>query len=159
MNKKTKWFIFLIITAILVIFIFKLDRNNSVQIPTSKDLGSVIFIDIVDNQGVKSNTIYEESDINRLLSILKDSKKTDKKSTSNTPNKKEFTIIVFELLEGGKIFNSIYKDNHDMYFEQPYYGVFELESSTFHMLDKIKKKGNEESILIPINDIYKENLK
>ena len=157
MNKKTKkWFVVLTIITILIIFILRLYRNST-QIPTSQDLNSIVLIDVVDNQGVKKITICEKSDVNMFLDILKDSEKTDKDSTSDVPDKKEFTIIAFEHLKGGYSLNSIYKDNHGMYFEQPYHGIFKLESSEVQTVDKIRTKGHEKNILIPIKDILKEN--
>ncbi|WP_353097651.1 hypothetical protein, partial [Tissierella praeacuta] len=52
---------------------------------------------------------------------------------------------------------SMYEENGDFYIDQPFVGIFNINSDDLYMLDQIIKKGDKEEILIPVNNILKSN--
>lgn len=156
MSKNKKWI--LLITIIIGVFFIKNYNSHPshVQIPESKDIISITFINVNNDKGVKKSTIDKKSDINNLLDILKKAKKTNKSSTSDVPNKESFSLIIFKMQEG-KVINSLYQENNRIYFEQPYYGIFELDFKNIEELKNIIEKGNNQDISVNIDDIFKDD--
>lgn len=92
-----------------------------------------------------------------MLNILKNSNKTNKDSVSNFPDKTRFTLIGFNFVKGGTSWRSIYGENDDIYVDQPYVGIFKLNSNDLNLLNEIMKSRNKESISIRVDDILKNN--
>ncbi|AVP56191.1 hypothetical protein C3B72_12550 [Clostridium tetani] len=149
----------LFIFFIAVIFIFMVSRNNShLAVPNPEDLSSITFINVVNEKGIERVIVYEQSDIYELLEVFKNSKKTNKESISDLPNKTKFTAIFFNFTSGGNSLRSIYEENEVFYIHQPYSGVFKLGSNDLDVLDEIIEKGEKESISMQLEDILKDNL-
>ncbi|WMJ81640.1 DUF5301 domain-containing protein [Clostridium sp. MB40-C1] len=157
MNRKTKWLVVITICIVVSVGVTFMLRESQLQVPKSEQLSSVVFINIIHSQGIEKITISEQSDIDNLLNILKNSNKTNKDSVSNFPNKTKFTIIRFNFLEGGSSWRSIYEENDNIYVDQPYVGVFRLNSNDLNLLNEIMGSGNKESISIGVDDILKNN--
>ncbi len=128
-------------------------------VPNVKDLSSIIFIDVKDNMSSNKLTISKTTDINKLLRIFKDSQRTNQESISEFPNKEEFTVVLFKFKTEGESFRSIYKENNNIYIDQPFHGIFRIMSQDIDILNRIRKYGNEENFNIPAKDILKYNFK
>lgn len=158
MNIKTKTMIPLTIVVIAIVLIVMLSKNNSsLSVPISEELSSIILLDVVNEKTSEKITIYEKKDISKLLEIFTNSEKTNKESISEFPSKAKFTTVIFKFKLGGNSFRSIYEDNNNFYIDQPYDGVFKIESKDIYPLDEIKKSGSKENMVIPINDILKSD--
>ena len=48
-------------------------------------------------------------------------------------------------------------ENNRIYFEQPYYGIFELDFKNIEELKNIIEKGNNQDISVNIDDIFKDD--
>ena len=161
--KQNKKYCLLIITVVIIGLSFhiknKIDESY-VRLPESYDINNITIITVVNDRGVKKYSIYKEKDINNFLNILQNSKRIAKDSTSNFPNKNKFTIIAFKMSDGGSIINSIYEENGHLYFEQPYYGVFELTSEYKNLktlINKTVEKDSKEDMSIDIDHILKDD--
>lgn len=157
MKKKKK--IFLLIAAIIIISLslilkYKTD-NEKVRTPKLDEISSITFIKVINDRGVEKREVYKKSHINKFLNIIKDSKKTNKESSSNFPDKKEFIIVTFKIKSGGSIISSIYEENNHIYFEQAFYDIFKLNfnENIDLLLDKISGKNNKEDISVNIEDL------
>ena len=147
---------------IIPIFIFcglkiknKYDEKN-VKIPEADNITNITLINVVNDKGVEKNTIYKKKDINRFLETLKDSKRANKESTSSFPNKDRFTVIAFKTSDGGYIKHSIYEENNHIYYEEPFYGIFELNSNNKNLitlLNMFTKNENKKATSIDIKNI------
>lgn len=158
--RKTKKIIVLFIFFIAAIFIFMVSRNNSyLVVPNPEKLSSITFINVVNEKGVERVIVYEQSDIYELLEVFKNSKKTNKESISDFPNKAKFTTILFNFTPGGNSLRSIYEENEVFYIDQPYNGVFKLGSNDLDVLDEIIERGDKESISMQLDEILKDNFK
>ncbi|MDU0945337.1 MAG: DUF5301 domain-containing protein [Anaerococcus vaginalis] len=154
-NKK----IYFIIIPIFILFGLniknKYDEKN-VKIPKVDNIINITLINVVDDKGVEKNTIYKKKDINRFLKLLKNSKRINKESTSSFPNKDKFTVVAFKMLNGGYIKHSIYEENNYIYYEEAFYGIFELNSNnknSITLLDMFIKNDNKKDISIDIKNI------
>lgn len=156
MNRKIKWLFTITIGIIAAIGLISMLSESRLAVPKADQLSSVIFINVVNEQGVEKITISEQSDIGNLLEILKNSERTDKDSVSDLPDKAKFSMVAFEMLEGYSL-RSIYEENGDIYVDQPYYGVFKLRSNDLNILNEIMKRGNKQSISIHVDEIFKYN--
>ncbi|WP_206781888.1 DUF5301 domain-containing protein [Clostridium tetani] len=135
-------------------------RNNSyLVVPNPEKLSSITFINVVNEKGVERVIVYEQSDIYELLEVFKNSKKTNKESISDFPNKAKFTTILFNFTSGGNSLRSIYEENEVFYIDQPYNGVFKLGSNDLDVLDEIIERGDKESISMQLDEILKDNFK
>ena len=158
MNRKMKTIILSTIVVVSIVLIFMLSKNNrSLSVPNTEELSSITLVDVVNEKGSEKTTISKKTDISRLLEILKNSERTNKESISDFPSKTQFTTVLFKFKSGGNSFRSIYEDNNSFYIDQPYEGIFKIESKDIYMLDEIKKNGSKENIVIPISDIIKGN--
>ncbi len=156
--RKTKKIIVLFIFLIAVIFIFMLGRSyRYLKVPNPEELSSIILIDVIGNKCVQKTIIYQELDINNMLDILVNSRKTSKQSTSQFPGKTKFSAVFFKFKSGGTSWKSIYEEEGNSYIHEPFVGIFKLDSNDSHMLDKIIKRGNREDISIPVENIFKIN--
>lgn len=159
MNRKIKIITLSTIVVVSIVLIFILSKNNSaLSVPNTEELSSIILVDVINEKGYEKTTIYIKSDISKLLEILKNSERTNKKSISDFPSKTKFTTVLFKFKSGDNSFRSIYEDNNRFYIDQPYDGIFKIESKDIYLLDEIKKSGSKENIVMPINDIIKGNL-
>ena len=155
--KNKKWI--LLITIIIGIFLIRNynQHPSHVKIPESKDIINITFVTVDNDKAVKKSIINKKSDISNLLDILKKSKKTNRNSTSDIPNKESFNLIIFNTAEG-KVINSLYEEDNRVYFEQPYYGIFELDFKNIQEFKNIiNEKGNNQDISVNIDDILKDD--
>lgn len=157
MKKEKK--IFLLIAAIIIISLslilkYKTD-NEKVRTPKLDVISSITFIKVINDRGVEKRQVYKKSHINKFLNIIKDSQKTNKESSSNFPDKKEFIIVAFKIKGGGSIISSIYEENNHIYFEQAFYDIFKLNfnENIDLLLEKISGKNNKEDISVNIEDL------
>ncbi|NOW90356.1 hypothetical protein BCD91_002379 [Clostridium beijerinckii] len=157
MNRKMKWLVVVTICIVFAVGLIFMLRESQLELPKSEQLSSVVFINIIHCQGVEKITISKQSDIDNMLNILKNSNKTNKDSVSNFPDKTKFTLIGFNFVKGGTSWRSIYEDNDDNYVDQPYVGIFRLNSNDLNLLNEIMESGNKESISIRVDDILKNN--
>lgn len=157
MNRKMKWLVVVTICIVVAVGLIFMLRESQLEVPKSKQLSSVEFINISHCQGVEKITISKQSDIDNLLNILKNSNKTSKDSVSNFPDKTKFTLIGLNFINGGTSWRSFYEENDDIYVDQPYVGIFKLNSNDLNLLNEIMKSGSKESISIRVDDILKNN--
>ncbi|MDU2557664.1 MAG: DUF5301 domain-containing protein [Anaerococcus prevotii] len=148
-----------LIGLIVIAILLKIRPNNKVpSLPKANDVESISLINIVDGRGIEKWTISEKDDIERFLQILEHSKKTNKESVSDFPNKNNFILVSFGMSDGGYIRNSIYEEDKSLYFEQAYVGIYELsykDISSF--LKSSVKEEDKETISKDLEDILKNN--
>ncbi|MDU2583807.1 MAG: DUF5301 domain-containing protein [Anaerococcus prevotii] len=148
-----------LIGLIIIAILLKIRPNNKVpSLPKANDVESISLINIVDGRGIEKWTISEKDDIERFLQILEHSKKTNKESVSDFPNKNNFILVSFGMSDGGYIRNSIYEEDKSLYFEQAYVGIYELsykDISSF--LKSSVKEEDKETISKDLEDILKNN--
>lgn len=148
-----------LIGLIIIAILLKIRPNNKVHsLPKTNDVIGFSLINIVDGRGIEKWTISEKDDIERFLQILEHSKKTNKESVSDFPNKNNFILVSFGMSDGGYIRNSIYEEDKSLYFEQAYVGIYELsykDISSF--LKSSVKEEDKETISKDLEDILKNN--
>lgn len=152
MNKSLKNIFMLGIIILILIFVL-IRGDNNLKVPNSKELNSIILVDVIEDEGIKKTIIYKESDINNMLSILDNSQKIRGQSTSQLPEKTEFTIVLFEFHSDDISWRCIYKEKDNLYIDQPFAGIFKIEEDNLSELNDIIKKGSEEIISVRVEDI------
>ncbi|WP_306484519.1 DUF5301 domain-containing protein [Anaerococcus sp.] len=148
-----------LIGLIIIAILLKIRPNNKVHsLPKTNDVIGFSLINIVDGRGLEKWTISDKDDIEKFLQILEHSKKTNKESVSDFPNKNNFILVSFGMSDGGYIRNSIYEEDKSLYFEQAYVGIYELsykDISSF--LKSSVKEEDKETISKDLEDILKNN--
>lgn len=148
-----------LIGLIIIAILLKIRPNNKVHsLPKTNDVIGFSLINIVDGRGIEKWTISEKDDIERFLQILEHSKKTNKESVSDFPNKNNFILVSFGMSDSGYIRNSIYEEDKSLYFEQAYVGIYELsykDISSF--LESSVKEEDKENISEDLEYILKNN--
>ena len=148
-----------LIGLIIIAILLKIRPNNKVHsLPKTNDVIGFSLINIVDGRGLEKWTISDKDDIEKFLQILEHSKKTNKESVSDFPNKNNFILVRFKMSDGGYIRNSIYEEDKSLYFEQAYVGIYELsykDISSF--LKSSVKEEDKETISKDLEDILKNN--
>lgn len=148
-----------LIGLIIIAILLKIRPNNKVHsLPKTNDVIGFSLINIVDGRGLEKWTISDKDDIEKFLQILEHSKKTNKESVSDFPNKNNFILVSFRMSDGGYIRNSIYEEDKSLYFEQAYVGIYELsykDISSF--LKSSVKEEDKETISKDLEDILKNN--
>ncbi len=145
-----------IIVIILILMISRKDRH--LKGPNPEDLSSIILVDVIDEMGVQKVTIHQRVNINNFLDIFSNTKRIDEQSISQFPSKTKFTIVLYKFKSSGNnSWRSMYEENGDFYIDQPFVGIFNINSDDLYMLDQIIKEGDKEEILIPVNNILKSN--
>ena len=148
-----------LIGLIIIAILLKIRPNNKVHsLPKTNDVIGFSLINIVDGRGIEKWTISEKDDIERFLQILEHSKKTNKESVSDFPNKNNFILVSFGMSDGGYIRNSIYEEDDSLYFEQAYVGIYELsykDISSF--LKSSVKEEDRENISEDLEDILDDD--
>ena len=155
---KKKYYLVLIGLIIIGVLLKIRPNNKGVSLPKADDVIGFSLINIVDGRGIEKWTISEKDDIERFLQILEHSKKTNKESVSDFPNKNNFILVSFGMSDGGYIRNSIYEEDDSLYFEQAYVGIYELsykDISSF--LESSVKEEDKETISKDLEDILKNN--
>ena len=155
---KKKHYLVLIGLIVIAILLKIRPNNKGVSLPKADDVIGFSLINIVDGRGIEKWTISEKDDIERFLQILEHSKKTNKESVSDFPNKNNFILVSFGMSDGGYIRNSIYEEDKSLYFEQAYVGIYELsykDISSF--LKSSVKEEDKETISKDLEDILKNN--
>lgn len=148
-----------LIGLIVIAILLKIRPNNKVHsLPKTNDVIGFSLINIVDGRGLEKWTISEKDDIERFLQILEHSKKTNKESVSDFPNKNNFILVRFKMSDGGYIRITIYEEDKKLYFEQAYVGIYELsykDISSF--LESSVKEEDKENISEDLEYILKNN--
>ena len=112
---KKKHYLVLIGLIVIAILLKIRPNNKGVSLPKADDVIGFSLINIVDGRGLEKWTISEKDDIERFLQILEHSKKTNKESVSDFPNKNNFILVSFGMSDGGYIRNSIYEEDDSLY--------------------------------------------
>ena|SRR5690625_1397015 len=152
MREKLKWLL-LIFFILLSLFIKSKINESKVKIPKEDEVSKIVFINVVNNRGIEKNTIYERKDIKKILNELKKSTRINKGSVHSTPKKDKFTLILFEMSDDGYIKNSIYKEASNLYFYQPFYGIFKLDNDDISLF---LENENKEDISLDIEEIFND---
>lgn len=155
---KKKHYLVLIGLIVIAILLKIRPNNKGVSLPKADDVIGFSLINIVDGRGLEKWTISEKDDIERFLQILEHSKKTNKESVSDFPNKNNFILVSFGMSDGGYIRNSIYEEDDSLYFEQAYVGIYELsykDISSF--LKSSVKEEDRENISEDLEDILDDD--
>lgn len=155
---KKKHYLVLIGLIIIGVLLKIRPNNEEPSIPKADDVRSFSLVNIVDGRGLEKWTISDKDDIEKFLQILEHSKKTNKESVSDFPNKNNFILVSFGMSDGGYIRNSIYEEDKSLYFEQAYVGIYELsykDISSF--LKSSVKEEDKETISKDLEDILKNN--
>lgn len=141
MNKKRKIpIIFILIITSSLIF-FKIHTNNKqVKMPTIKNISRFEVLHIINEELIERKTISKRQDLTEFLDILNQAKKADIENIStysnDRPNRDNYIILNTKISNGqGYTTNYIYKENSSYYFEQPFYGLFKINS------DKLKESN------------------
>ena len=145
-----------VITMTLILIISS--NNRYLKGPNPEELSSIILIDVIGKEGVQKIIINQQVDINNFLDIFKNAKRTNKQRISQFPRKTKFTTVLYKFKSSGhKSFRSIYKENGDLYIEQPFVGIFKIDSKDLDILEQIIKRGNKKEISVLVNDILKSD--
>ncbi|WMM23328.1 DUF5301 domain-containing protein [Tissierella sp. MB52-C2] len=148
--------IFSIIAMTLILIISR--NNRYLKSPNPEELSSIILIDVIGEEGTQKITINQQVDINNFLDIFKNAKMTNKQSISQIPRKTKFTTVLYKFKSSGnKSFRSIYEENGDLYIDQPFVGVFKIDSNDLSILEQIIRRGNKKEISVLVNDILKSD--
>lgn len=115
------------------------------------------MFDVIEEEAIEKITIDQEADIEEILEIFSNSKNTDKESISKFPEKTKFTAVLFRFKSAGTSLRSIYEEDGEVYIDQPFYGIFTLNSNDLDALDQVIKRGNKEDISLPVEDILKDD--
>lgn len=147
MSGKMRFIVILAIISITITLIFKVDFNSrNLAVPESEKLNSITFINVIDGIDIKRVSIYDPLDMSEILEIISRSEWTDKESISDTPDKTEYTRILFNFKSGGSSIRSMYSEDDSIYVDQPYVGVYKLKSDRLNSLQRIIENGDEDNI-------------
>ncbi|MBU5254671.1 DUF5301 domain-containing protein [Tissierella praeacuta] len=155
-NRVIKEIIILGIIAVILILRVSIDDRH-LEGPNSEDLSNIILVDVIGEKGVEKITIHQQVDINKFLEIFSNAQRTSKQSISQFPNKTKFITVLYKFKWGGNSFRSMYEENGDFYIEQPFSGVFKIDSNDLYMLDQIIRNGDKEEISVLVNNMLKNN--
>ena len=144
---KKKYFL-VIIGLIIIAILLKIKPNNEgPNLPKEDDVESISLINILDGRGIERWTISDKDDIEKFLQNLEDSKKTNKESVSDFPDRNNFILVRFKMSDGGYIRNAIYEEYKKLYFEQAYVGIYELSyKDIYSLLESSVKEEDKENI-------------
>lgn len=117
---------------LLVVCIFTLsacgNKANPITLPEVSDITS---IDVT--VGKDSINYTDEIWINEIISDISSSKPTNKESVQDVPLVEDYIKIDIQLeTETSTLF--AYKDNEKYYVEQPYQGIYEIDSQLYGQL-------------------------
>ncbi|MDO5755238.1 MAG: DUF5301 domain-containing protein [Tissierellia bacterium] len=155
MDKKKKW-LFLIPALVLVLTYFFVDKyfiHRQVQVPGVEDIRTISFVKVIHKRGVEKRTLHKKSHRIKVLHALQDSTKTKKYSTSNYPDKENFTLLLMEL-EDGTIHHSIYEEDNHFYYERPFEVIYKLNSDIYSLIDRLTEEDDIENISTDIDHLF-----
>lgn len=167
MSKKTKNLLFfkkipivlmVIIFLILVgyrIFMSIVDINERfLPAPEAEKLSKITFINVENDMGIEKINIGDKVDMEKFLEMFKDSVRVDNRhSVADFPDKDSFTIIIFNFKNQGLSFRSFYREEANIYIDQPYYRIFKVKKENIKTWEDFIEKGNKEEIWVDLQDI------
>ena len=122
-----KWFS-VIICVVCILTLFACSKKaNPIILPQSSD---VVSVDVT----VGENTVNcsDKTWIDEVISGLSDSKSTNKQSVQDFPQVKDYMRIeINSQTEKTTVF--VYKDKGKFYIEQPYNGIYIIDSDLYKM--------------------------
>ncbi|MDR7855414.1 DUF5301 domain-containing protein [Tissierella sp.] len=157
MNRVTKNMTILGIIAIVLVLIVSIN-NKSLKGPNPEDLSSIILVDVIGEEGIQKVTLDKQVDIHSFLNIFNNAKKTGVQSNSQFPSKTKFTIVLYKFKSSGNSWRSIYEENGELYIDQPFAGIYKIDSKDLHILEQVIKNGDKEEISILVNNILNNDL-
>lgn len=141
-------------------FIFMVDRNERhIRVPHIQDINSIELISLENDIAYKKIIIVNRYDMERFLEVLENSIRVeDKHSISDFPQVNKFTMVHYQFKGGGNSWISFYREDHEIYIDQPYYRVFKLKKEKIMEWERIIESGKKIDISIPMEDLLKEKL-
>ena len=117
-----------LITLLLCLSSFSCSKTNTITVPLPKDVISVTV-----NYGDGEYTCNEISWIQQLISIIEKSTSTNRPSVADYPMAENYITITIQQSKGAsRLF--VYQEDHIIYIEQPYQGIFKSEVELYELI-------------------------
>lgn len=117
--------------VILLCLCFGLTACDKVDPITVPDADDIISITVTSG---KESITYDDKDwITQVISDINSSKPTNKQSVQDVPQKDNYMKVGIKLDKGTTIL-FIYKDGESYYIEQPYHGIYEIDSELYDLI-------------------------
>lgn len=139
---KSKNVVFLILGIILVVavigiaYIFANRRTYTLNLPQVENLKNISL-----KQNDDERIISESDEMEELLKVINGVKRvTKEESIQDSPvNIDNLIKIDFYFVENGVSTIFIYKKNNNYYIEQPYNGIYQINSEEYDFIEKAIK--------------------
>lgn len=103
-------------------------KANPITVPSADD---VISITVISDE---ESVTYDDTEwIAQVISDISDSKPTNKQSVQDVPQVESYIQLDLRLGEGTSTL-FIYKDGENCYIEQPYQGIYEINSELYDLI-------------------------
>lgn len=121
--------LFLCVSCVLVLVSCG-KKTDPITLPQANE---IISVDISVGKCTVSHS--DKTWINEIISDISSSEPTTKESVQDVPQVENYIKIDFQYKAGtSTIF--VYKDNGKYYIEQPYQGIYEIDSQLFERLER-----------------------
>ncbi len=131
----------------------RLNDNQPLKSPDPKELESIVLINFLQGKGTNKITIKEELDMEEFLQVFTRAKRTKMESTSDFPDKEEFMLVIYRFKSGGNGIRSLYREDGELFVDQPYMGVFKIKKDDIEILDRLVEDAYKEDISIELDDM------
>lgn len=102
-------------------------KANPIALPQSSD---VVSVDVIDGENTVNSS--DKTWIDEVISGLSDSKPTNRESVQDSPHVKNYMRIEINS-QTEKTIVFVYKDKGKFYIEQPYNGIYIIDSDLYKM--------------------------
>ena len=127
---KKQIYLFLCLVCILA-FTACGKKTKTITLPQTEDITS---IDITVGENTVNQT--DKKWISEIISDISNSEPTNKESITDVPQVKNYIKIDFQL-ETGTSTLFVYEDRGKYYVEQPYQGIYKIDSQLFVQLQEV----------------------
>ncbi len=127
---KNRFFLFLCLVCILALTACG-KKTNPITLPQTEDITS---IDIT--VGEKTVNQTDKNWISEIIADISNSEPTNKESITDVPQVENYIKIDFQF-ETGTSTLFAYEDSGKYYVEQPYQGIYKIDSQLFGQLQEV----------------------
>lgn len=119
---------FLVIILCLCFGVTACGKADPITVPATEDILSITV-----TSGEESRTYYDTDWITQVITDINNSKPTNKQSVQDVPQNDNYIKLDIKLNEGtATLF--VYKDGESYYIEQPYQGIYEIDSDFYDFI-------------------------
>lgn len=120
----------IVVCVLIISFIFLIScKNKEIKKPDLPDIENVVSMSL-EFDG-ECETVEEKEWIKTILSDFSTAKTTDLPTLNDVPTVENYVLIYFVTTQGKSINMYVYENEDKYYLEQAYYGVFEIQESTY----------------------------